>query len=341
MSGVPREVTNGGSQRAHYVFSELARRTHATQIERGGGRTLGAALLRQPSLFGSNLASAQLLRTRAWGAIRRAFRPGVLDLFDHPGLVLESIGVPLARGERERLDAVIRSMVTGFEHVVVVSDGLAAMADVPIERRIVIPNGSDTSLIRPEPFPDAPVLGMVSGATPARGIEALIDAATELRTSFPDLRVELAVGKPSAPQYESYARDLRDRAARLPWLTMRTVPYHELSAFLASASVLAVLLPPGAYWDISLPVKLFDSMAAGRPVVATPRTEIASVVRASGGGVVAASDTTHDVTAAFADVLSDPARGRAMGARGRRAAETEFDWHVLSSRIADTVLGAA
>jgi glycosyltransferase involved in cell wall biosynthesis len=119
-------------------------------------------------------------------------------------------------------------------------------------------------------------------------------------------------------------------------------PAHAMSVHRSQGSqfeTVTVLLPPGAYWDVASPVKLFDSMAAGRPVVVTPRLETARVISEANAGLVAASDRAEDVAAAMAAVLADPERAAEMGAAGRRCAETTYDWRVLSSRLADAVLG--
>jgi glycosyltransferase involved in cell wall biosynthesis len=90
--------------------------------------------------------------------------------------------------------------------------------------------------------------------------------------------------------------------------------------------------------DVALPVKLFDSLAAGRPLVVTPRTETAAIVAARGVGVVAADDTTEALAAAIAELVGDPARARRLGTVAREVAERDYDWRVVGDRIAAEVL---
>ena len=118
------------------------------------------------------------------------------------------------------------------------------------------------------------------------------------------------------------------------------VPYAEMPAFLAGASVVAIPHPPGAYMDVAAPVKLFDAMAAGRPVVSTPRVETARILRECAAGVIATSDTSGDLAAALAAVLSDREGAQRMGRQGRRCAVERYDWRVLSRQLADAVLGS-
>ena len=340
VTGVPTTLTDGGSLRAHHIFRDVARRTDAAVVSRGGGRALTSALLRHPSRLGSNLAAAQLLRTRAWPVVRRLVRPAVLDLFDHPVLQMDALGMPMAPDERRHAERVVASMVGSFERVVVVTDSAGELFGVPAHRRVVIPNGTDTSTIRPLPLPEEPVIAMVSGATPGRGIESLIAAVKLLRGSVPEARLELAlaIGGP-AHASRAYLESIRLQASALDWLNVRTASYGSLSAFLGEARVLVVPHPASAYMDIAAPVKLFDSMAAGRPLVVTPRTETARFVRECGSGVVAASDGAEDIAAALAGVLADDRRAGDMASAARQCAETRFDWGVLSRRLAEEVLG--
>jgi glycosyltransferase involved in cell wall biosynthesis len=91
--------------------------------------------------------------------------------------------------------------------------------------------------------------------------------------------------------------------------------------------------------DVALPVKLFDSLAAGRPLIVTPRRETAAVVRRFGVGVVAAGDAAADLAASIVSLLSDRARTIELGERARIVAESTFDWRIVGDRIADEVLG--
>jgi glycosyltransferase involved in cell wall biosynthesis len=101
--------------------------------------------------------------------------------------------------------------------------------------------------------------------------------------------------------------------------------------------VLSVPHPPGAYMDVALPVKLLDSMAAGRPLLVTPRLETVAIVERHGSGVVA-GDSAHDLAEAIVRLVRDEALCRRLGAAGRHAAETVYDWRVMGDRLADELL---
>jgi glycosyltransferase involved in cell wall biosynthesis len=137
---------------------------------------------------------------------------------------------------------------------------------------------------------------------------------------------------------EAYLRELRASVTTRTWVEIGTAPYDRLGELLATATVLAIPHPANAYMDAALPVKLFDSLAAGRPLVVTPRNETVAIVEGLDVGVVAGGDSAADLAAAIAGLLADEGRTRAAGARARAVAERSFDWRIVGDRIADEVL---
>jgi glycosyltransferase involved in cell wall biosynthesis len=262
----------------------------------------------------------------------------VLDVHDHPGLQTDGLGFALAPADRQALDDLFAANVAVFERLVVPSSTFAELCRLPSDRVIVIANGADTGLIIPEPMPAEPVVAMISGAAPGRGIELLVEAMVQVRAEEPpaNLHLALAVTGPASAAYLDALRS--DLAGRQPWVSIDAVPYAALGRFLGAASVLVIPHPPNAYLDAATPVKLFDSMAAGRPVVVTPRIETAAIVRAADAGIVTESDRVDDLAAGILALLRDEPRRRALGENARRAAVDRYDWHVLASELADVVL---
>ena len=338
IAGVGRETRHGGQIRAHYVFRALAARTAAAQVEGVGVRSLGAALARRPRLVRARLAAARLLGPSALRLASRALRPAVLDFHDNPVLQPQILGLPMERADRDRLERAMRANLDAFEQLIVPSESAVALSGLDAARTVVVPNGTDSRLISEIPLPDEPVVAMVSGAAPGRGIESLVDAMRLVRDQLPDARLQLGLAA-SGPTSRRYLDALRQRITGEPGVTLDEVPFERLSAFLGRALVLAVPHPPGEYMDAATPVKLFDSMAAGRPVVVTPRFETARIVSDCRAGVVTASDRLEDLAYALLRLLGDRARVAELGRNARRAAVERYDWRVLSELAADHILG--
>jgi hypothetical protein len=265
--------------------------------------------------------------------IRRDAAPVAVDLHDEPVAQAAALGMPFgaeaARHARTRWDENLDT----FPTVVVPTATFAAMCGLDQGRTVVAPSGTDTRHITPSPFPDEPVVGLASGAGPGRGIETLIEATRLLRADVPDVRLALWLVATGAAS-ERYLAELRARMANEPWVHLASARYKRIGAALARAAVLCIPHPPAPYFDVAFPVKLADGMAAGRPIVVTPRVETAAVVRTYEAGVVADGDRPDDLAAALLKVLSDGELRARLGANARKAAEERFDWQVIGTEVA-------
>lgn len=329
--------TSGGAIRAHAIFQELARRTAAVVIGSGAGRELLRSLLRHPRP-GTRLGSAQLIAPRTLRALSAVIRPAVVDLHDHPVLQAEALGIPLDERDSRRAERVLLENVERFRRVVVPTRTFADLCHIPESKALVIGNGTDTTTIRREPMPTKrEVVAMASGAAPGRGIETLVEATRRMRAAGSRLHLALALSA-TGQRSASYLARFRAAVSDEDWIEVSSPPHGSIGAFLATATVIAVPHPPGTYFDVSLPVKLFDAMAAGRPVVVTPRTETVRIVTHADAGIVTAGDSVDDLAAALTELLASPGRAARLGLNGREAAEREYDWRILSARLADSVL---
>jgi glycosyltransferase involved in cell wall biosynthesis len=344
IAGVPASGSSGGPVRARHVFSALAERTNGLTTTAHGRRGVPSLALTLAARSGgwrrsTALASTQLIPRIGMSLFRGAVRAAVLDVHDHPALQAGGLGFPLTPDEQHDLDRLFAANVDAFARLVVPSATFAGLCQLPSERVLVVPNGADTTHLVPQPPTADPVVGMLSGAAPGRGIELLVHAMELVRTDHPAATLRLALSA-TGPASAAYLRDLQaDLRRRHPWVRVGTVPYPDIGTFLGNTAILVIPHPPHAYLDAATPVKLFDSMAAGRPVVVTPRVETAAIVNAADAGLVAASDRAEDLAASILTLLGDEPRRRQMGENARRAAVELYDWRALANRLADAILG--
>ncbi|MGN6393538.1 MAG: glycosyltransferase family 4 protein [Gemmatimonadales bacterium] len=97
-------------------------------------------------------------------------------------------------------------------------------------------------------------------------------------------------------------------------------PRDEMPAFLGLADV---LVSPRAYGG-NLPLKIFDYLAAGRPIVATDIPTHRSVL--SEDRAVLVPPSTPALAEGIISLLEDPARASRLGAAGRHYAATHLGW---------------
>lgn len=342
----------GGELRRRQIFSRLAERTDARVIESGWypnlirraafGETFGfvpGPLLRfmpgpkERPLF----AASEKLRDRLLDAVIAVTDPAVVAVYDDPVAQSHALGVNRDPAWLAEVAARQRRNVEAFRWQVVPTRSFAALANLDLDRVIVGGNGTDVRRIQVGPWPSRPVVGLVSGAAPGRGIETLVDAVAAARAEVPEVELWMwliATGDDSARYLDNLRAQNHDR----PWVHIGDATHGQLGEALATASILCIPHPPNDYMDVALPVKLFDSLAAGRPLLVTPRTETAAIVRAHDVGVVSNGDRPDDLAESIAGLFRDPDRMRALGERARHAAEAHFDWRIVGDRIADAVL---
>jgi glycosyltransferase involved in cell wall biosynthesis len=342
----------GGEIRRQEIFSALAERTDgvvadgwpALRESLSGGR-IGRPLLRirrrlhlgRPSPLGRRVAASEQVGGWWLKWVTENVDPVVVAIYDDPVLQARAVGVTMDPERAAELTLRRSQNERTFRWHVVPTASFADLIGLDRDRVIVGGNGTVTARVRPGPWPSTPTIGIASGAAPGRGLEALVEAARLLRSSLPDLQLRLWLTA-TAGGGDQYVDTLAEKVRRDPWITIGNAPYEQLGETLAEAAVLCIPTPATDYSDVALPVKLFDSMAAGRPLVVTPRTETAAVVEQHGVGVVAAGDDPAALADAFAQLLGDEGRARRIGAHAREVAEREFDWPIVSGRIADEIL---
>jgi len=96
------------------------------------------------------------------------------------------------------------------------------------------------------------------------------------------------------------------------------VPYFEVPYFLAASDIAVSLVPPSGLYKISSPLKVYEYMGAGKPVVANDGIPgHKEAIQQSGGGLLVPYDE-ESFANAVVELLSDPDRGKRMGRKGRK-----------------------
>jgi glycosyltransferase involved in cell wall biosynthesis len=268
---------------------------------------------------------------------RRVAQLTAVAMYDDPIAQAAALGIHLPDDRAQFLKRRREANLGAFRWLVVPTRSFAELVGLDLSRVIVAGNGTHASHIRPGPWPILPTIGLVSGAAPGRGIGTLIEAARLVHEVIPDVQLRLWLIATGA-ESQAYLTDLQRQHADERWVEIGTVPYAEIGSTLATASVLVIPAPPGDYFEAGLPVKLFDSMAAGRPLVVTPRLETRAIVERHGAGMVTLDDTPESMATTIRGLLEDEDRLHVLGRAARQAAEDHYDWPVVGDRVASEIL---
>lgn len=241
----------------------------------------------------------------------------------------------LQRIARRREDTVLRSAALR----VAVSDELASRVRERCGLRVdVVPNGVERQLFENlaskrdarEAFglpPDGRLVGFTGSLRPWHGLDLAIDALGHLPG------VDLVVAGEGDVRAELEARAERLHVSdRVHWLGH--VPHDRIAAFLASLDVAVAPYPRLEKFSFS-PLKLYEYLAAGVPVVASDIGQIPGVIDEF--GVLVPPGDAVALAGAIDDVLARPDEARRAAAAGREWVLARHGWTQRAEEIVQLI----
>ncbi|MFH1060034.1 MAG: glycosyltransferase family 4 protein [Pseudomonadota bacterium] len=251
--------------------------------------------------------------------------------------VVETHSPPGDEPDKQALYAVLGHPL--LKALVTISDDLARRYrafGLPAEKILVAPDGVDMDLFAGDPGRDAvrrelglsptrPLAMYVGHLYDGRGVDEILHAAAEL----PDVDFALVGGH--AADVERW----RARAAALGLMNLRLmgfVPNTQVPRYLWAGDVL--LMPystacPTAAW--MSPLKMFEYMAAGRPILASDLPAIRAILSHGQTAHLAPPDSGPALAAGVRALLADPARAAHLAAAAK-AESARYSW---DQRVAD------
>ena len=205
--------------------------------------------------------------------------------------------------------------------------------DATPERVRVVPLGADHEFFRPGidtrevraryGLGEGRWLLSVARLSRHKGIDTALQALALLRSRYPDLRYAV-VG--SGEEQEALAAEARDLgvADRVRFLT--DVPDRDLPALYNTAEVYLGVSRLMEQRVEGFGISLAEASACGVPVVAGRSGGIPAAVRDGETGLLVDAERPEAVAQALAELLNDAGLRARLGAAGRRAVESHYNW---------------
>ncbi|KAA3643055.1 MAG: glycosyltransferase WbuB [Chloroflexi bacterium] len=203
---------------------------------------------------------------------------------------------------------------------------------------VLIPNGADAAMFDPEDDGAAfrqthnlkdKFIALYAGAHGlSNDLNIVLDAAQQLQANPNIAIVLLGDGKDKAT--------LQQRAAEMQLSNVHFLPpvaKTEMAQALAAADVCIAILKPIEMYKTVYPNKVFDYMAAGRPVLLAIDGVIREVVEAGDAGLFVQPGNPTALAAATAQLANDPQAAQQMGRKARSYLEQHFDRSRLASKL--------
>lgn len=109
------------------------------------------------------------------------------------------------------------------------------------------------------------------------------------------------------------------------WLKIESHTFDQLPEIMKHATIGVIPLRQNSYNHLAVPVKLFDYMSFGLPMVVTNCDETSKLVRKLNVGVVV-EDNVDSLASGILQLLRNPPLAEQLGQNGYQAVQTEHSW---------------
>jgi glycosyltransferase involved in cell wall biosynthesis len=253
------------------------------------------------------------------------------------------------------LKTIERRALKEYDRVVVVSAPLkdAILHNYTIaQRRIaIVHNGTNLDLMRPLPrdacrealnLPrNAFVIAFVGTLHPWQGISPLITAVAELHPSKSgEVHLLIAGTSPDQAKYEAEAA-LRGLGRRAHFLG--AIEYERVPEIISAADVSVAPGDPTQSIDyrIRSPLKIYEYLACGRPVIAGELDSIRGLFANNHVGFLVKPGSIRELVAAIDRLRDDPELAARMSENARSLAERSLSWDAATEQLVTILRSAA
>ena len=202
----------------------------------------------------------------------------------------------------------------------------------------LIPNGADPSMF--DPTDNGAIFRQSNGLNDkfialyagahgmSNDLQIILESASLLADTKNIHIVLLGAGK-EKPALLAQAKEMNLRNVTF----LPSVPKTEMASALAGADACIAILKPLEEYKTTYPNKVFDYMAAGRPVVLAIDGVIREVVESVGCGVFATPGNAIELANAIRKLAANSEQSHAMGLRGRKYLEENFSRAVIGNKL--------
>ncbi len=181
-------------------------------------------------------------------------------------------------------------------------------------------------------FADHSVITYEGTMSPDRGLFHMIRAMPGILARRPDCRLLLIGLKDDGLRHRvlilADELNVREAVFIVTW-----VPHVELHRYLRRSRVGLVPLQPVQKYKRNIPIKLFEYMACGLPVLAADLPSIRPYIDQSMAGLLYDSTSPDALAASVLRMLSDEDGLRCMGENGRRAVQEKWNWDKMEVEL--------
>ena len=206
----------------------------------------------------------------------------------------------------------------------------------------LVPNGADPRMFDPQADGalfrhthglEGKTIALYAGAHGLSNDLGVVIQAARLLRDRPEIAVVLLGDGKEKPALQAQVADMNLENV----LFIPPLPKASMSLALAAADACIAILKPIPLYATVYPNKVFDYMAAGRPVLLAIDGVIRKVIEESQAGLFIQPGNPQALADAIRWIADHPGEARTMGLQGRAKIEMEFDRDQLAQKLAEVI----
>lgn len=221
----------------------------------------------------------------------------------------------------------IRALRRVSTRLAVPTAGLATAIGLAPDEAVLLPPGAPPPADVPPREGANRLLFVGDARLPAHGADRLIDAVALARRRGVDVELTIVCHVGQEPP-----------GTHPDWLRIERAQGNEIHALLPDVLATVIPRPRTPYNDIALPIKLFDYLSYGRPLVVTDCTEQAAAVREADAGVVV-PDSPDALAVGIGAIARADAAARSRWSEGAAGAARRHAWGTRAEAIVGVLRG--
>ena len=224
-----------------------------------------------------------------------------------------------------------------------IKDELTSRYHLEDSKLMVIPNGANTELFRPLDKAecrrrlgldrDSFYVGFAGSFYPWQGLETLVESASQIKEQG---RLEikyLLVG--DGAEESGLRRKVSQYGLEHQVRFMGRVPYDEVPYYINAFDL--CYLSREHYPGVFSPLKLYEYLACGKPVIASRTDGVTEVIAEGHCGYLFEPANTADLAATISQSFDERASLGKPGRNGRRLVEEKYSWRHVANSINTTL----
>jgi len=245
-----------------------------------------------------------------------------------------------------RLKLFVLKKALGFsDRIIAVTPGIKSNLEgiykIPGEKIVVVSNGANTSLFKPlEQETCRKELGLdlktphicfVGNLAPWQGVEYLVKAAPFILPKFPECCF-LIVG--DGVMKDDLIKLCKELGVEDSFIFTGVIAYDRVPLYINASDTCTAPFIVARNAKIGLsPLKLYEYMACGKPVIASNISGVSDVLEASEGGIPILPENPNALAEGILELLEDPSLRMKLGSKGLSYVTENYSWYSVAKKV--------